>query len=420
VRLTLRYHDGAFDVDLAARSGIRVVGNSFPKRLENWERALGDALDKPIGASPLMKLIPRTGTISVLISDITRGASTGKILSRLLRFLDERGAAPERVRIVLALGAHRPHGAGELEAHLGSETVGRWRVIEHHAGDCRSLLDVGTTKAGTRCLFKREVAESALVIALGSVSFHYFAGYGGARKLILPGVAGEETIFANHRLSLKGDPGEGLSDGCRPGNLDGNPVHEDMLEGARLLGTRLFAVNSVPDGDGNIVFVNAGEIDASHRSACDFVSEHFRFPVERPYRAVIISAGGFPKDINLLQSHKALRSASYALDEGGIMLAAAACAEGTGSDSYLAAFDGGRQAVPDAVRKCYRLNSQTAMSTFELTGRLSIYLKSMLPEALVERFGMCPWKDGYIEYLLDGIADADILAIPNASMFLPM
>jgi nickel-dependent lactate racemase len=232
-------------------------------------------------------------------------------------------------------------------------------------------------------------------------------------------VAGERTIVANHRLSLGRDPGAGLSRGCRSGVLDGNPVHEDMLAGARLLGARTFAVNSVGGASGSVLFVNAGELEASHRAACDFVSAHFRFPVDRLYPVVIVSAGGFPRDINLLQSHKSLRHASDALEEGGLLLAAAACPEGIGSDSYLAAFDNGRHAVRDAARKNYTLNSQTAISTCELAERFSIYLRSTLSDDLVERFGICPWRPGYEEYLLEGIADEDILVIADGSRFLP-
>lgn len=418
VRFALRYNDSVFDVDLAGRSGIRVVGDSFPEPLADPERSFREALEEPLDAQSLRKIIPRTGRVSVLISDFTRGVSTGRMLAWLLRFLEEQGMGPERVSVILALGMHRACEGREIEAHLGVETVERWRMIEHDASDPLALLEVGTTNAGTPCFFNRTVVESALVIVLGAVSFHYFAGYGGGRKLILPGVAGQRTILANHRLSLKSDPGEGLSAGCRPGNLDGNPVHEDMLAGARLLEAKLFAINLVPDDKGNMLFINAGELDASHRAACDFVSANLRFAALRRYRVVVASAGGFPKDINLLQSHKALRQASFVLEEGGLMLAAAACAEGTGSESLSGAFENGRQAVPDAVRKRYTLNSQTAMSTYELTERFSIYLRSMLPDDLVTRFGMCPWKDGYVNYLLDGVADEDILMIANASSFL--
>lgn len=419
VRFVLPYATGAYELDLSSRSGIRVIGASYPPALGDLRGELTRALDEPVGARPLKNLLPRSGGISILISDSTRGGGTGSVLSILLQYLEERGAGPDRVSIVSALGMHRRQNEGELRSHVGGSIVERWKIIEHDARDPGSLVDAGTTPAGTHCFFNKQVASSALVITLGSVSFHYFAGFGGARKLILPGVAGETSILANHRLSLKKDPGEGLSDGCRPGVLDGNPVHEDMLAGARLLDTKVFSINSVADKDGNILSVNAGELDAAHRRACDFLSANFRVPIDRLYRAVIVSAGGHPKDINLLQSHKAMRHASYALDEGGLLLAAAACSEGVGSDSYLAAFENGSHGVPDTVRRGYTLNAQAALSTYELAGSFSIYLRSMMEDGVASRFGFCPWREHFADYLLEGISDDEILVNLNASQFLP-
>ena len=419
MRFSLPYGNGSCELDLPSHSGVRLAGCSFPDAVRSVERELEGALLKPIGAAPLERRIPRSGRISILISDLTRGAGTGTVLGLLLAYLEAHGAGPERVCVILATGMHRGRRREELESQLGAGVLSRWNVVEHDALDRSALTEVGTTATGSPYLFNSRAVESALVIALGTVSFHYFAGFGGARKLIVPGIAGERTILANHRLSLGKDPGAGLADGCRPGNLDGNPVHEDMLAGARLMPAPLFAINLIPDDAGDIVFLNAGELDQSHRAACDFLSSRFRVPVDRLYKAVILSAGGFPGDINLLQSHKALRQASYALEDGGVMLAAAACAEGVGSDSYLGAFKNGRQRVPDTIRKRYTLNAQTAMSTYELTVRFSVYLKSSLPDAVITRFGFCPWKDGYSDYLLEGIADEDILVIARASQFLP-
>jgi len=419
MRVVLPYGSGSFDLDLPSHDGVRRSGDRFPPPLDDVAHALGGALEAPAGGARLEERIPRRGAVVVLVSDLTRGAATGSVLALLLAFLEERGAGPDRVEIILARGMHRAHGREELAAHLGPGILSRWSAIDHDALDRRSLTEVGTTEAGTRCSFSSRAARAALVITLGTVSFHYFAGFGGARKLILPGIAGEETILANHRLSLRRDPGDGLAEGCRAGNLDENPVHDDMLAGARLLPAPVFAVNLVSDATGGVVFLNAGELDASHRAACEFLRERFSIPLERRYQAAIISAGGLPRDVNLLQSHKALRMASAALEDGGVMLAAAACPEGIGSESYLGAFARGRLAVPDTVRERYTLNAQTAMSTYDLVKRYSIYLKSELPDADVERFGFCPWKDGYPGYLLHGIADEDILVIPHASLFLP-
>ncbi|MBN1885374.1 MAG: nickel-dependent lactate racemase [Candidatus Krumholzibacteriota bacterium] len=420
MRIDLPYGDGVFTVDLPGRDGLRTAAGRSPAPVGDTAGALRRAVTDPVAGEALPSLVPGKGRISVLVADITRGAWVREVLRALLGVLEDAGAGPDRVDIVIAAGTHRMSDAGGLSRHLGPDVTGRWRTIEHDADDDEAMAEVGETAAGTVCRFRRSVAESALVVAIGGVTYHYFAGYGGARKLVLPGVAAGSTIVANHRLSLKKDPGEGIADGCRPGKLDGNPVHADMIEGARLLPASVFAVNVVTDETGRVAFLNAGELDLSHRAACRFLDEHFMIQLDRPCGAVIAAAGGWPRDINLLQAHKAMRNAASALDEGGVMLIAAACPEGIGSSSYREAFDDGRMVVPDRVRRRYTLNSQTALSTREITTRFSVYLHAGLDASEVSRFGMCPWEEGFAGFLLDGIPDEDILVLPNAAMFLPV
>ena len=419
MRFSLLYGTGSFSVEMPGRGSVRTAGGAGAPPLPDERASLAAALERPVASPSLERLLPRDGSVAVLISDLTRGAAAARLLGPLLCELERLGAGPARVTVILALGLHRGRGRAGLEAHLGAGVLSRWTVVEHDARDGGSLVGVGMTGAGTPCALNRAAVDASLVITLGAVAFHYFAGYGGARKLILPGIASESTILANHRLSLRADTGSGLAAGCRPGVLDGNPVHTDMLEGARLVGPRIFSVNVVAGVRGEALFINAGDLDASHREACGFLSAHMRIPVARLYRAVVFSAGGFPKDIDLLQSHKAIRHASYALEEGGLMLAAAECGGGIGSESYAEAFAEGRLAVPGRVRARYTANAQAAMSTYELAARFSIYLKSAMDDSLAGRFGFCPWKSGYEDYLLAGLADDEILVIENASLFLP-
>ncbi len=415
----LAYDDASFVLELPEHGGVRVAGNRFPAALSEPVHVLRCALEKPVGSPPLGALITGGGRISVLISDITRGSALRSVLGPLLSFLEGNGAGPDRVEIILATGMHRGHSSTELARHLGEDIVARWTVSEHDARDHGKMVYMGETPSGTPCRYNGRVVASTLVICLGTVSFHYFAGFGGGRKLLLPGVAAEETILANHRLSLRDDPGEGLADGCAPGNLAGNPVHEDMIEGARLLPSPVFAVNTIFDAAGSLLFVNAGNLEESHRLACEALLSSFRIFLDHRCRLVIVSAGGNPKDINLLQSHKAIRHASFALREGGTMLVAAACREGIGSASYRDAFAGGRIDVPAAVRRGYTLNSQTAISTYELTGRFDIRLRTMLDDREMTRFGFAPWREDDTVNLIDTIPPDEILVIMNGSVFLP-
>jgi len=419
MRLSIPYDGGELEVDLPGRKDITIAGDSYPAPLADLEAAVEESLSRPVRSAPLPELIPGKGPIAILVSDMTRGSSIGSILRLLLKHLERNGAGPDRVGVFIATGMHRGMGRSDLKRHLGGDIFDRWDVRQHDATNPDLLIEVGVTSAGTPCFFNERIVDSALVIALGTVSFHYFAGFGGARKLVLPGVAGERTILANHRLSLKADGIDSLSEGCRPGNLDDNPVHRDMVEGAKLLPGALFAVNIVPGADGTISHVNAGGLEASHSEACARYRDNYTILLERTYGAVIVSAGGSPRDADLLQAHKALRNASYALSEGGVMLAALSCTAGIGSESYAAAFGEGRSGLEARLRKGYTLNTQTAVSTNDLTERYSIYLRTMMEDRDITRFGFCPWKEDFTSYLLEGIPDEEILFIRDSSAFLP-
>lgn len=419
VRISLPYNGGELEIDLPERGDITIIGDSYPAPLDDPRAALEESLAKPVQSSPLNRLISKEGSISVLVSDMTRGSSIGSVLGLLLEYLERNGAGPDRVVVFIATGMHREMSRSELKRHLGEEIFESWDIRQHDASNKDLLILAGTTSAGTACYFNERVVDSDLVIALGTISFHYFAGFGGGRKLILPGVAGERTILSNHRLSLQEAETDTISEGCRPGNLEDNPVHVDMLEGAKLLTGKLFAVNVVPGAEGGIAYLNSGDIELSHIEACAHYGEHYTIPLERSFGAVIVSAGGTPRDMNLLQAHKALRNASCALNEGGVMLAALSCAGGVGSESYAAAFEKGRSGMAAQLRKGYTLNAQTAVSTYDLTERFSIYLRTMMEDEEITLFGLCPWKEDYTAYLLEGIPDEEVLVIMNASSFLP-
>ncbi len=396
------------------------AGRAFPDPLHHTSLSVKQALEEPEGCGPLSDLIPSSGRVAVLVSDLTRGKTAAAILVPALEYLERHGAGYERTTIYIAGGMHRCQSTAEIETQLGAAVAGRYSIIRHDARDASSLVEVGTTSFGTRCLFNREVVESALVVGVGAVSFHYFAGFGGGRKLILPGISGEETILANHRRSLREDPAEGLSAGCETGVLNGNPVHEDMIEGASMLPAPVFMLCAVAGAGGEPVFISAGDIDAAHRIASEKLREEYTLPLDSSRRVVIASAGGLPKDINLLQAHKAIRHASLAVEDGGLLLMAAACPEGIGSESLEDDFLRGRDEVPSRVSRRYTLNSQAAMSIHGITGRIDVKVLSELPADSLGRFGFGSWRVEETASLLDGIPAGQMLTIPHAASFLPV
>jgi nickel-dependent lactate racemase len=419
-RIVLPFDTGSVTLEAPRNVSISRAGDVLPEPVADLGAALDEALERPLHCDAFDRIVPRLGRIALLVGDATRGRTTVPVLDGVLGRLSRLGAGPERVTIVLATGMHRLLSDDELARHFGPIARG-YGIVQHDARDDSRLAGRGTTTAGTPCSFLRLATEAALVIGVGAVTFHYFAGFGGGRKLLLPGIAAEKTILANHRLSLgPGAEHRSLAPGCAPGSLDGNPVHEDMLEGARLLGPPVFMVNVVAGADGEPAFVCAGDIDASHRKAAAFLAERCSIGIERPFRVVIASAGGSPHDVNLLQSHKAIRHASRAVADGGLLLFAAACPEGIGSPSLEGAFERGRDEVPVETGRRYSLNAQAAVSIWEMTRRIRILLCSRLGSEAVRRFGFEPWDPREAADIISREGAGGILVLPDAARVLPV
>ena len=418
--IVLPYGDSVIEVPFPMGPAPEIAGRVFPDPLSDTALSVKQALEKPEGCRPLADLIPSSGRVAVLVSDLTRGRTAAAILVPALEYLERHGAGSDRTTIYIAGGMHRGQSVAEIETQLGTAVAGRYCIVQHDARDASSLVEAGMTSRGTRCLFNRDVAESALVVGVGAVTFHYFAGFGGGRKLILPGISGEETILANHRRSLREDPAEGLSDGCEPGVLDGNPVHEDMIEGASMLPASIFMLYAVAGAEGEPAFVCAGDMDAAHRVAAAKLREEYTVFLDSRRRVVIASAGGSPKDINLLQAHKAIRHASLAVEDGGLLLMAAACPEGIGSDSLEDDFSDGRENVTSRISRRYTLNSQAAMSIHEITGRIEVRVLSELPDETLTRFGFGSWRVEETAFLIESMFAGEVLVIPDTASFLPV
>ena len=235
----------------------------------------------------------------------------------------------------------------------------------------------------------RRLIEADHVIVIGAISLHYIAGFSGGRKAILPGCAAERSIQANHLLSFDLETLEkraGIASGC----LDGNPVHEDMLEAVGMLNPS-FLINTVVDTHNEIVAVYAGHWrDAHHRGCDEYLASHTVMVDERR-PLVIVSASGAPRDINLIQSHKAMEHASQVLAEGGTMIALAECAQGLGRDDFLRWFTpGGARATALMLMNDYKINGQTAWGLRRKTERFRLLLVSALDADVVRHMGLEP------------------------------
>jgi nickel-dependent lactate racemase len=381
-----------------------------------------DAAGEPVESPPLSKRLERLATgekVLVVIADLTRSPATRTVLPVVVDHLEACGVGRNDVRVLVARGTHRSLSRDE-RAFFRSGPLKGVGVDEHDCDDGSALSALLLTKRGTPVRIHRAVREAGVVILLSPISFHYFAGFGGGRKLVLPGCSDREAILANHRLSLCAGPPVTLHPSCRPGNLDGNPVHEDMIEATRAL-SHLFAVNFFADSAGNVTFVNAGDPVHSHEEACAAYARRFSLNVTSRAGVVVASAGGWPCDINLLQAHKALFHAAQVAQDGAGILLFARCAEGVGSESLAAALGRPRDEFLKTAYEDYALNNQTAVSLLGLTSRYRVAMVTELDAEVCRGAGIewCGNVEPWVAEALESRGADRIAVIPSAASVLP-
>ena len=287
--------------------------------------AVEEALAHPIGAPALREIVSPGETVAIVVNDITRLTRTDLLLPPIVRTLNEAGIPDRDIFIVFALGIHRKQTEAEWREIVGDEIAGRLRLYDHDASDDANLVAIGTTSFGNVIEINRRVWEADRIILTGEIIYHLIAGYSGGRKSLVPGVAGFRTTTFNHKMIF--DPR------CRPGALEGNPAHEDLLEGCRMADPD-FIVNVVLNPEGRLIRVVAGHFETAHREGCRTVDAMFRTEVEEPYDFIVASAGGHPLDIDLRQAHKGLENACLALRPGGSILFYAECPGGAGIRAF--------------------------------------------------------------------------------------
>ncbi len=327
--------------------------------------------------------------VVIVTSDVTRPTGSDLYLPLIVARLNAAGIKDRDIEIVIALGIHRKQTEAEHKRIVG-ELYGRIKVSDHDCDDPGALVYLGDTSRGVPVEVNRRVAEAKRLILTGAVTFHYFAGFGGGRKSILPGVSSRRSCLASHFALLKPGEATGRDPRAVTGNLEGNPVHEAMLEACALRPPD-FILNTALTPDKRILAVFAGDWRAAHAEACRFYAAAFSRPIAEQGDLVVVSCGGFPKDINLIQAHKSMEYASRALKPGGVMILLAECRDGYGHPTFFNWFsypDCGE--LESALRKRYEINGQTAWSLKEKAERFRIVLVSRLPAEEVRTMGMIP------------------------------
>jgi nickel-dependent lactate racemase len=281
------------------------------------------ALEKPIGMPGLKEAIPAEGDVVIISEDQTRPSPVGRVMEPLVEMLGELGVRDERIQVVIGRGTHRKTTPEELEAKLGRSILDRFQVSIHDVDDTDNLVLMGMTTRETPVWINRKVAEAGLVIAIGTINPHYFAGYGGGAKLILPGVSGRESIVHNHTMIADKNAVQG--------KMEGNPIWEDMLEAARIarLGMKIDLLLNTRKEVCNIF---AGEVEQAQKAAVKALLDIYGLPV--PRMADITLTAGYPLETNLIQSGKAVLLANEVTKEGGTIVLLSALNDGAGPLLY--------------------------------------------------------------------------------------
>ncbi len=326
VSVSLPYHKSALELSVPRKNlrGLLVPAKMPPLDLSEEEMVLG-ALENPIGSPKLRHLTEGKARVTLITSDHTRAVPSHITLPLLLREI-RRGNPEAEITILIATGLHRETTREEIASRFGREIAETERIVVHNVERTHEMVPIGQLPSGCPCSINRLAVEADLLVCEGFIEPHFFAGFSGGRKSILPGISSRETVNANHSARAIAHPL------AKTGILEGNPIHEDMIYAARAAGVD-FILNVLQDEEKKIIHAVAGDVEKAHKEGCRKVWELCGTP---PVMAdiVVTSNGGYPLDQNLYQAPKSIATAKECANPGGIIVAVAACAEGMGGENF--------------------------------------------------------------------------------------
>lgn len=349
---------------------------------------------------------------AVVVGDKTRLCGYPQYLPVLLDALVAHGADPRHIKIYIAYGTHMPQSEKESRRAYG-DVFARYKWIQHSCEE-DAFVELGHTGRGTPVRMRADILAHSCLVTFGAISHHYFAGYGGGRKLIFPGLGEKRAIYVNHALFL--DPAaRALSRGCRSGRLDGNPLAEDLAEYESFRPADL-AIHGILDSHGQVCDLLVGQGVEHFRQACGRHAAHCELPAQKHYDLVMTSCGGFPKDINFIQSHKTIHHAAEFVRDGGRLIVMAECRDGIGSGTFLPWFEmGGRDKAFDRLAADYVGNGGTALAMMAKVERIRISLVTTLSQDLADLIGFEIWSPERAQACLDH-HQGSLAVIPNGGM----
>ena len=384
------------------------LGLIEPKEKSGVEDATAEikrALTEPLGTPHLKEIAKAGDTVAIVVDDATRATPSHLMLGPLLDELNEAGVNDQDITIIFGCGMHRAVTEQEKQNLIGNEILERVKAVSHdHTAEDQVFL--GETSYGTKVYVNKIFAEAKVKILAGDVNLHYYAGYGGGRKGVLPAVASKETIQQNHALLLSAK--------ATTGNLEENPVHDDMTQGAKMAKVD-FTLNIVTNSKNEVVKAFAGDLEQAFLEGTKLVDEMYKVPIERRANIVVVSAGGHPFDINLFQASKALYNALDAVKRNGVIILVAEFPEGHGNDVYFEWMNKftDLKHVEREIKRHFVMGGHKAYYLLKALNKVNIILVSVMPDY----YAVNTFKLRTAKAMNDAIRDAFELAGKNAKVW---
>ncbi len=383
--IKLNYGRRSLTLDLAMLRDPAIVAGHPADAVADPRSAVLEAMSQPAGCMSLADEVRyrRARKAVIIVNDITRPTPYDIMLPPILDELAVAGICDENICFLIATGIHRAMAPDEIAAMLGQELTCRFRAINHDCDDSANLIYLGTLSHGTDFCVNRAALEADIVVGTGIITPHYFAGFSGGRKSILPGVAARRSISHNHSLMT--------SEHATACSVSANPVSQEMMEAARMAGLD-FILNVVVDAEGRVCAAVAGDTEEAWLNGVSICQECSAVGIDRVYDVAVAGAGGTPKDINVYQAQKALENAQRAVRPGGTVILVAECTEGYG-ESRFEEWMKGSASPEDVLRRFaqgFELGGHKAYSLARVVLQKDVILISTLPDHVVGSLFMTP------------------------------
>lgn len=411
--IKLPYGAGCLEASLPDSSLLGIIRPRVGGDKSDETALIRDALAHPIGTGALAEIARGRDNAVVIISDLTRMAPSARFLPYIMTELERGGIRADRVTVVIGLGNHRDVAEDEKKSLVGESLYGRVKCLHSKEAGFKRL---GHTARGTPVDICAVVADADVIVCTGNIEFHRLSGFSGGAKAVMPGVAGEDAITANHAMANL--PGVG------PGLIDGNPVRQDMEEFARIAGVD-FLFNVVTDEFGNIAGAYAGDLVAAHRAGCAQVEALYRVSVDRPGDIVVVSPGGHPKDTNIYQALKGLLNALDICRPGGSIIVAARCQEGYGDEVFARWMEeaASQMEVRKRLEQGFVLGGHKAKAVLQAIEKVDVCWVSEMPARVVRHLFFEPFatlQEAVDKALARQGAGAGVWVMPYGGLCFPM